>query len=142
FLRHISVRRNSMSVEARKMFQQEITNINREIGILQQRREHLHALLATYSASAGSTKRAPAVNHGQSSVARTPALTTGEMAREIIRKHGPLAPAEISRHIRDVFKVQPAKNLRGVLYKKASKKSGFIRLKDGKYGLLSPKKAK
>ena len=64
------------------------------------------------------------------------------MARQIIRKHGPLAPAAIGKHIREMYQTEPAKNLRGILFKKAAKKAGFVRMKDGRYDLADGKVTK
>ena len=46
--------------EARKVFEQEIANVEQQIRVLRQRREHLRALLGTYSQPASSPAAAVA----------------------------------------------------------------------------------
>jgi len=129
--------------EARKVFEQEIAKVEQQIRVLRQRREHLRALLSTYSQPASSHTAAvasTATANGRSPQKQSP--TSSEMAHQIIRKHGPLAPAEIGKHIREMYQTEPAKNLRGILFKKAAKKAGFVRLKDGRYDLAGGKGTK
>ena len=129
--------------EARKVFEQEIANVEQQIRVLRQRREHLRALLGTYSQPASSP--AAAVASTATANGRTPqkqSPTSSEMARQIIRKHGPLAPAAIGKHIKEMYRTEPAKNLRGILFKKAAKKAGFVRMKDGRYDLADGKVTK
>jgi len=128
--------------EARKVFEQEIANVEQQIRVLRQRREHLRALLGTYSQPASSPAAAAPTGtaNGRSPQKQSP--TSSEMARQIIRKHGPLAPAAIGKHIKEMYRTEPAKNLRGILFKKAAKKAGFVRMKDGRYDLADGKVTK
>src|SRR5437764_7386473 len=69
--------------EARKVFEQEIANVEQQIRVLRQRREHLRALLGTYSQPASSPAAAAPTGtaNGRSPQKQSP--TSSEMARQI-----------------------------------------------------------
>jgi hypothetical protein len=103
----------------------ELDSIEREIAILEERRDGIQKLLATYSPSASQAKS----DHRN--------LPTIQLAQKVLEMNGaPMSTADIRRVIQRTFGVVPASSLQQMLYMRALRKRIFFN-ENKKYGLLA-----
>ncbi len=121
------------------VLRRELADIERKLKGLNQRKQAIMNLLNTYngskaSAGAGNLLSMPSLENEK------PELSTLEMAKSIIRKHGEMKAEQIMESIRHEFGVKPAHTLPQMLYIRARGKKHFYRTAEGKFGVLEAKK--
>ena len=112
-----------MTASIVQKLEEELGNVNREIAMLEERRQGIRSLLATYTGQ-----------ESQNDAAQD--MPTIQMAREVLAERGvPMATAEIRRGIQRKFNAVPASSLQQMLYTRAAQGKTFFN-ENKKYGLL------
>ena len=127
-----------MSQNLTELLRSELSQIDRRIQELTQRRRAIQNLLTAYHAGGnvgGKMKilRMPAVEIAEP-------LSTLDMAQRVIEKRGEMKAEDIMEAIRQEFGVKPAHTLPQMLYIRARAKKRFYRSPEGRFGVVDSAK--
>ena len=119
------------------VLRRELADIEHKLTALNRRKQAIMNLLHTYD---GSTVTKGNLLSMPASANDRPDLSTLDMAKSIIRKHGEMKAEQIMETIRQEFGVKPAHTLPQMLYLRARSKKNFYRTPEGRFGILESKK--